>query len=442
MKNKIVSLIVSLIMLSCILPISLSAQSTIFGWPADGNLSSGFGMRGGKMHYGIDISKSGTVPVFSTYNGVVSRSDYSSTYGHVVYVEHSIYGQTVETVYAHLKERHVSVGNKVNKGTRLGLMGNTGDSDGQHLHFEVHFGKWNWNKTNAVDPLKVLNGDYDNIFNYDDPSNNPTNGSYGVLRVDYPSGHAINTSSSPNGGYKSKVYGGETYKVYNYQEGYHDIGNNTWIHDSFVEFKRYTAYVNFPSNYGVNTYNSPGGSYKSKIYGGETYNVYDYSDGYYDIGNSTWVPKEHVIINIPTFEGSADKSTEFNNNPKNGSYGYIKLNYDQDYGVNTYNAPNGSYKGKTPGGTIYSVYDYKDGYYDIGASTWVSESTGNFKPFYAKINNSASTINTYSAPYGEIKGNIESNSNYRVYDYKDGFFEIGGAQWLNNSDVIIVKPTF
>lgn len=165
MKKKILSLLIFVFFVTLLIPITVSAQSTIFEKPADGRISSGYGMRDGKMHHGIDIANdNNNSPITATFGGVVSQSYYSSTYGNVVFVEHNINGQTVETVYAHLKERHVKAGDKVSKGTRLGYMGNTGQSRGQHLHFEVHFGKWNNSKSNAVDPQKALNGDFDGRF--------------------------------------------------------------------------------------------------------------------------------------------------------------------------------------------------------------------------------------------------------------------------------------
>lgn len=68
-------------------------------------------------------------------------------------IVHTINGQTWETVYAHMRagSHRVSVGQQVKQGQVTGIMGNTGHSTGQHLHFELHKGRWNINKTNAVD---------------------------------------------------------------------------------------------------------------------------------------------------------------------------------------------------------------------------------------------------------------------------------------------------
>lgn len=126
--------------------------------PAAGYVSSHFGSRWGKNHNGIDIAKSGTVPVVASAAGVVSRANYSSSYGNVIYISHYIDGQVYTTVYAHLRSMNVSAGQSVQKGQQIGLMGNTGRSFGQHLHFELYVGGWTASKSNAVDPLKYLSG--------------------------------------------------------------------------------------------------------------------------------------------------------------------------------------------------------------------------------------------------------------------------------------------
>jgi len=126
--------------------------------PAAGYVSSGFGSRWGRNHNGIDIAKSGTVPVVASAAGVVSRANYSSSYGNVVYINHYIDGQVYTTVYAHLRSMNVSAGQSVKKGQQIGLMGNTGRSFGQHLHFELYVGGWTASKSNVVNPMNYLSG--------------------------------------------------------------------------------------------------------------------------------------------------------------------------------------------------------------------------------------------------------------------------------------------
>jgi peptidoglycan hydrolase CwlO-like protein len=132
-------------------------SSGSFTWPASGVVSSGYGSRSLGNHHGIDIAKRGSgVPIVAAADGVVIRSYYSSSYGNSIFVSHSINGQVYTTVYAHMSNRSVGSGAVVKKGQRIGTMGNTGQSYGQHLHFELHRGEWNYAKSNAVNPLSYL----------------------------------------------------------------------------------------------------------------------------------------------------------------------------------------------------------------------------------------------------------------------------------------------
>lgn len=115
----------------------------------------------GGSHNGIDIGAStpgveGNT-IVSFYNGTVSRSGWSDSYGWVVYIDHYINGKNVQSRYAHLKSAPVvNTNNIVTDGQRLGYMGNTGASEGVHLHFETrHCGSKcsTDNSSIPVDPL-------------------------------------------------------------------------------------------------------------------------------------------------------------------------------------------------------------------------------------------------------------------------------------------------
>ncbi|MCM3225170.1 murein hydrolase activator EnvC family protein [Terribacillus saccharophilus] len=139
-------------------PTKAPASSGDFITPAPGSITSGFGPRWGTFHYGIDIAKRGSnVPIWAAASGTVSQAYYSSSYGNVIFVSHSIDGKTYTTVYAHLTSMQVSDGQRVSQGQQIGTMGNTGMSQGQHLHFELHTGPWNGSKSNAVNPIPYLN---------------------------------------------------------------------------------------------------------------------------------------------------------------------------------------------------------------------------------------------------------------------------------------------
>lgn len=126
--------------------------------PAVGPLSSPYGPRWGKMHYGLDIASGGksSIPIVAAADGVVHRSYFSSSYGNVVYIKHKIDGKDYETLYAHMTMRAVAEGAKIKQGQFLGYMGTTGQSTGVHLHFEIHSPSWNSSKSGAINPALLV----------------------------------------------------------------------------------------------------------------------------------------------------------------------------------------------------------------------------------------------------------------------------------------------
>lgn len=122
--------------------------------PCEGVVTSEMKQRWGRAHEGLDIAKAGTVPIKAAASGTVSKSYVSATYGEVIFIVHNINGKTYETVYGHMRKgsRRFNVGDKVAQGTQIGLMGNTGRSFGQHLHFEIHNGRWK----NPVNPRNFI----------------------------------------------------------------------------------------------------------------------------------------------------------------------------------------------------------------------------------------------------------------------------------------------
>lgn len=130
--------------------------------PVNGRYTSGYGYRShpiygdGRMHHGVDFANSIGTPVVSAADGVVSYASTFSTYGNAVMVTHSIDGQTYTSLYAHLNSINVSVGQTVSKGQQIGTLGNTGNSTGPHLHFEIHVGGWNGMSANSVNPLRFI----------------------------------------------------------------------------------------------------------------------------------------------------------------------------------------------------------------------------------------------------------------------------------------------
>ena len=116
--------------------LDLSVTHDDFAMPCLGHVTSPFGPRRGRMHYGLDLKLKTGDPVVCAFPGVVRISKYNRSFGHVVVVRHH---NGLETLYAHLSKRKVEPGHIVAAGDTLGLGGNTGRSYGSHLHFEVRF---------------------------------------------------------------------------------------------------------------------------------------------------------------------------------------------------------------------------------------------------------------------------------------------------------------
>lgn len=104
--------------------------------PFNGQLTSSFGFRSYRYHFGVDINLETGDTVRCAFDGKVRIAQYSKSYGYVVVVRHD---NGLETYYAHLSKLIVKPGQQVEAGNFLGLGGNTGHSYGSHLHFEVRF---------------------------------------------------------------------------------------------------------------------------------------------------------------------------------------------------------------------------------------------------------------------------------------------------------------
>ena len=118
-----------------------------FIWPVNGSVVSGYGMRWGRMHEGIDITASIGTPIWAAAAGTVIHAGWLGGYGNLVVVDH---GNGLATAYGHASAILVAVGQQVAQGETISLVGSTGNSSGPHLHFEVRVNGI------AVDPLLYL----------------------------------------------------------------------------------------------------------------------------------------------------------------------------------------------------------------------------------------------------------------------------------------------
>lgn len=130
--------------------------SLIWPCPSYTYISSEFGGRVSPItgewqsgHKGLDIASGKGNPVIAAASGTVVKSYLSSSYGNYIVVSH---GGGLMTAYAHLTRRMVSAGDSVAAGQQIGTVGSTGNSTGNHLHFEVYQNGTAVNPRNYVSP--------------------------------------------------------------------------------------------------------------------------------------------------------------------------------------------------------------------------------------------------------------------------------------------------
>ncbi|VAW13364.1 Peptidase, family M23 [hydrothermal vent metagenome] len=119
-------------------------------------MASGFGWRSDpftkarKMHRGMDFSAAKGTPIYASGDGKVTRADNNSSgYGKHIRIDH---GYGYMSLYAHMSKYNVKRGQKVKRGDLIGFVGNTGRSEGPHLHYEV------WKDNERINPINFYYG--------------------------------------------------------------------------------------------------------------------------------------------------------------------------------------------------------------------------------------------------------------------------------------------
>lgn len=141
-------------------PIILHDLTRQWRMPLDSNniITSGFGQRGYRFHYGSDLRVAIGDTVRAVFDGIVRIRKYNpGGYGNYVMLRHH---NGLETLYGHLSEQKVAVGQLVKAGECIGLAGNTGRSSGPHLHFEVRY------KGNAINPTHIFDFEKEQLADY------------------------------------------------------------------------------------------------------------------------------------------------------------------------------------------------------------------------------------------------------------------------------------
>jgi murein DD-endopeptidase MepM/ murein hydrolase activator NlpD len=119
--------------------------------PVNGaRMTTCFCMRWGTMHWGIDLAAPMLTPEYAAMDGVVLRAGAASGFGLAVYILHE---NGDVTVYGHMEKILVDVGQYVQAGDTIALLGQRGQATGPHLHFEVHQGGINGTR---IDPVPWL----------------------------------------------------------------------------------------------------------------------------------------------------------------------------------------------------------------------------------------------------------------------------------------------
>jgi murein DD-endopeptidase MepM/ murein hydrolase activator NlpD len=109
--------------------------SGALAWPVNGPITGVFGeARPGHMHAGVDIAAPGGTPIRAAGSGKVVLLGFTGGYGNYTCIQHTA---SMSTCYAHQSSYATSMGASVSQGQVIGAVGNTGNSSGDHLHFEV-----------------------------------------------------------------------------------------------------------------------------------------------------------------------------------------------------------------------------------------------------------------------------------------------------------------
>jgi murein DD-endopeptidase MepM/ murein hydrolase activator NlpD len=126
----------------------ISAENE-FIWPIEkfDRITSTFGRRWSAFHEGIDIPAGRGVPIYAVCDGKVTTSKFLDNYGNSVFIEHR---DNIFTRYCHASELVVKEGDIVKKGDLIAYVGSTGNSTGNHLHFEIRYGDF------PLNPLDFL----------------------------------------------------------------------------------------------------------------------------------------------------------------------------------------------------------------------------------------------------------------------------------------------
>ena len=128
-------------------PVPPKKGTGTFRKPVNAGVYAGYGMRWGRMHYGLDYAAPTGTPIYAADGGTVVSAGWSGAYGYTIVIDH---GANKKTLYAHCSRLFVSAGTKVYKGQHIAAVGSTGRSTGPHCHFEIFINGANVNPSYYV----------------------------------------------------------------------------------------------------------------------------------------------------------------------------------------------------------------------------------------------------------------------------------------------------
>lgn len=106
-------------------------------------------------HTGVDFAVPTGTDIIAACDGVVQPNNWGAAYGKHLIVKAKVDGKNVWMIYAHCSKTFVKAGAKITKGQHIAESGNTGNSTGPHLHFEVRDGA-KWASSKDINPQPVL----------------------------------------------------------------------------------------------------------------------------------------------------------------------------------------------------------------------------------------------------------------------------------------------
>lgn len=182
-------------------PDTFSVDLSNFTIPVKGHVTSQFGMRRRRMHYGVDLKLQTGDTVYAAFDGKVRVRQYERRgYGYYLVIRHP---NGLETVYGHLSKFIVDVDDVVKSGQPIALGGNTGRSFGSHLHFELRYlGK-------HINPNDIV--DFDNkVCHRDSYTITPRTFNYYGSKYSTGRSYASGTKSKPGQANYYKIKSGDT----------------------------------------------------------------------------------------------------------------------------------------------------------------------------------------------------------------------------------------